>query len=132
MQQKGLDRIKIEDLEVFARHGVFREEKKLGQKFLVTAVLYTDTRRAGMTDELTASIHYGEVSAFIDEYLRSHTFATLWRDGPGGFPERMSGTSDPSPSGRTSGGDPSDRERGEKRADREMGPPHAGPGYYFL
>lgn len=74
MQQKGLDRIKIEDLEVFARHGVFREEKKLGQKFLVTAVLYTDTRRAGMTDELTASIHYGEVSAFIDEYLRSHTF----------------------------------------------------------
>lgn len=74
MQQKGLDRIKIEDLEVFARHGVFQEEKKLGQKFLVTAILYVDTRRAGMTDDLTASIHYGEVSAFIDEYLRNHTF----------------------------------------------------------
>lgn len=43
----GLDEIRIEDLEVFANHGVFPEENVLGQKFLVTAVLYTDTRKAG-------------------------------------------------------------------------------------
>ena len=60
-----LDEIRIEELEVFANHGVFPEENVLGQKFLVTAVLYTDTRRAGKTDELTASIHYGEVSGVI-------------------------------------------------------------------
>ena len=41
------DKIKIEDLEVFANHGVFPEENVLGQKFLVSAVLYTDTRRGG-------------------------------------------------------------------------------------
>lgn len=52
-----LDKIKIEDLEVFANHGVFPEENALGQKFLVSAVMYTDTRKAGLTDELTASIH---------------------------------------------------------------------------
>ena len=63
------DKIKIEDLEVFANHGVFPEENVLGQKFVVSAVMYTDTRRAGLTDELTASIHYGEASAFITEYL---------------------------------------------------------------
>ena len=57
-----MDKIKIENLEVFAKHGVFPEENKLGQKFLVSAVLYTDTRKAGMTDDLAASIHYGEVS----------------------------------------------------------------------
>lgn len=39
--------------------------------------MYTDTRRAGLTDELTASIHYGEASAFITEYLKSHTFKLL-------------------------------------------------------
>ena len=42
------DKIKIEDLEVFANHGVFPEENVLGQKFVVSAVMYTDTRRAGL------------------------------------------------------------------------------------
>ena len=74
-----LDEIRIEDLEVFANHGVFPEENVLGQKFLVSAVLYTDTRRAGRTDDLTASIHYGEVCAFIDRYLREHTVKLLER-----------------------------------------------------
>lgn len=73
------DKIKIEDLEVFANHGVFHEENILGQKFLVSAVLYTNTRGAGLTDDLAASIHYGEVSTFIDHYLREHTFKLLER-----------------------------------------------------
>ena len=73
------DKIKIKDLEVFANHGVFPEENVLGQKFLVSAVLYTDTRKAGLEDDLSASIHYGEVSAFITEYLKSHTFKLLER-----------------------------------------------------
>ena len=51
--KKDYDEIRIEDLEVFANHGVFPEENVLGQKFLVSAVLYTDTRRAGLTDDLT-------------------------------------------------------------------------------
>lgn len=73
------DKIKIQNLEVFANHGVFPEENVLGQKFVVSAELYTDTRKAGQTDELTASIHYGEVSAFIDRYLKEHTFQLLER-----------------------------------------------------
>ena len=75
--EKTYDKITIEDLEVFANHGVFPEENVLGQKFLISATLYTDTRRAGLTDDLTASIHYGEISAFIDRYLKEHTFKLL-------------------------------------------------------
>lgn len=52
-----MDRIRIQELEVFANHGVFPEENALGQKFVLSAVLYTDTRKAGMTDDLSASIH---------------------------------------------------------------------------
>ena len=33
--QKKFDEIRIEDLEVFANHGVFPEENTLGQKFVV-------------------------------------------------------------------------------------------------
>ena len=74
-----LDQIKIEGLEIFANHGIFPEENVLGQKFIVSATLYTDTRKAGKTDELTASIHYGEVSAFITEFVKSHTYKFLER-----------------------------------------------------
>ncbi len=68
--KKEMDKIKIQNLEIFANHGVFLEETKLGQKFLVSAVLYTDTKAAGMTDDLTKSIHYGEVSHFITDFMK--------------------------------------------------------------
>lgn len=72
-----MDRISIKNLEVFANHGVFPEENRLGQKFVLSAVLYTDTRKAGMTDELAASIHYGEVSLMMKEFVEQHTFKLL-------------------------------------------------------
>lgn len=74
-----MDKIKIKNLEVFAHHGVFPEENVLGQKFIVTAALYTDTRNAGMTDELSASIHYGEICRQIEDFLTTHTFKLLER-----------------------------------------------------
>lgn len=72
-----MDKIKIENLEIFAKHGVFPEENVLGQKFVISVTLYTDTRKAGLTDELAKSIHYGEVSHLIKEYMEEHTFQLL-------------------------------------------------------
>lgn len=74
---RSLDKIGIEGLEVFANHGVFPEENKLGQKFVVSVTLYTDTRRAGETDDLAASIHYGEAAHVVDEFMRTHTFKLI-------------------------------------------------------
>ena len=56
MTDRELDCIKIKNLEVFAKHGVFPEENKLGQKFLINASVYTATRQAGLKDDLTNSI----------------------------------------------------------------------------
>lgn len=72
-----MDKIKIENLEVFANHGVFPEETKLGQKFLVSAVLYTDIREAGLKDDLTKSIHYGEVSTYITDFMKNNTYQLI-------------------------------------------------------
>lgn len=72
-----MDKIHIKNLEVFANHGVFPEENVLGQKFLLSAVLYADLRKAGMTDDLAASIHYGEVSVMMKEFAETHTFKLL-------------------------------------------------------
>ena len=72
-----MDKIEIRNLEIFANHGVFPEENVLGQKFVISATLYIDTRKAGLTDELTASIHYGEVSHMITKFTKEHTFKLL-------------------------------------------------------
>lgn len=72
-----MDKIEIKNLEIFANHGVFPEENILGQKFVISATLYTDTRKAGLTDELTASIHYGEASHMITKFTKEHTYKLL-------------------------------------------------------
>ncbi len=72
-----MDKIKIKDLEIYANHGVYSEENTLGQKFLVSVVLYTDTRKAGKSDELGDSVNYGEVSHMIYDYMKSHTVCLL-------------------------------------------------------
>ena len=74
-----MDKIEIKNLEIFANHGVFPEENILGQKFVISATLYTDTRKAGLTDELTASIHYGEVSHMITKFTKEHTYGGTCR-----------------------------------------------------
>lgn len=73
MRQEQYDEIRIENLEFFANHGVFPEETRLGQKFLVSLTMYTDTRKAGRTDALEYSTHYGEVSQFITDFMKEHT-----------------------------------------------------------
>ena len=72
-----MDKIYIKDLVVFAKHGVYQEENRLGQKFVISAILYTDTRKAGKTDCLEASINYGTVSHMISQYATEHTFQLL-------------------------------------------------------
>lgn len=72
-----MDEIRIKGLEVFAHHGVFPEENRLGQKFVISAELETDLRRAGRTDDLDYSINYGGVCSEIQEFLTQHTFKLL-------------------------------------------------------
>ena len=64
-----MDKIRIENLELFGYHGVFEEEAVLGQKFIVSAVLYLDTRKAGKTDELKESLDYSDVCQKIKEIV---------------------------------------------------------------
>ncbi len=72
-----MDEIKIRNLEIFANHGVFPEENKLGQKFVISCTLYLDTRKAGKGDSLEDSVHYGLVAQLIKKEMENHTFALL-------------------------------------------------------
>lgn len=77
MKSREFDEIRIEGLEVFAHHGVYPEETKNGQTFFVNATLYTDTKMAGMKDDLTLSTNYGTVCNEIHDFLTEHTYQLL-------------------------------------------------------
>ncbi len=72
-----MDCIKICNLETFGKHGVFEEENKLGQKFLVSVDLYLSTREAGNDDALINSVHYGEVCHFINDFMKERTYQLI-------------------------------------------------------
>lgn len=72
-----MDCIRIENLEVFCNHGVFPEETKLGQKFLVSCNLYLDIRKAGMTDSLEESVNYGTISHLIKKQMEEDTYLLI-------------------------------------------------------
>ena len=72
-----MDQIVIKDLIVFAKHGVFPEENEMGQKFVVSATLYTNTRYAGKTDHLDRSIDYGKACQLIYKCVKDNTFKLI-------------------------------------------------------
>lgn len=71
------DEIRIRGLRVFAHHGVFEEETRLGQMFVLNATLYTSTRQGGLADALEQTISYADVCVFLTEYLQKNTWKLL-------------------------------------------------------
>ena len=71
------DHILIKDLECFAYHGVLEAEQQLGQKFLVSLDLQMDTRKAGQTDALDASINYASVCQDVISFMKEQRFALI-------------------------------------------------------
>lgn len=58
----SLDRITLQGLRVFARHGVREHERRNGQEFIIDAVLWLDTRAAAAGDDLSLTVDYGAVA----------------------------------------------------------------------
>jgi dihydroneopterin aldolase len=57
--------IQLNNLEFFAFHGCFKEERIIGNRFLVDVVLETDTNEAEETDDLTKTINYQEIYKIV-------------------------------------------------------------------
>jgi dihydroneopterin aldolase len=64
-----MDRILLNNLQFYGYHGLLPEENKLGQRFHVDVELYADLEKAGRTDDMNDSIHYGETYDIIEEVV---------------------------------------------------------------
>lgn len=72
-----MDCIKICGLEVFARHGVLKEEQALGQKFILSAAMYLSTADAGRKDDLEQTVNYANVAQFMTSFVQENTFMLI-------------------------------------------------------
>lgn len=59
------DRVLLTGLLFFARHGVLAAERSLGQRFAVDVALSLDTRVAGGTDDLDATVDYAKAYGVV-------------------------------------------------------------------
>ena len=58
------DRIQLTGLTVRGNHGVFDFEKQNGQDFVIDIVVWLDLSAAALSDNVTDTLHYGELAEF--------------------------------------------------------------------
>ena len=64
------DRITLTGLVAHGHHGVFEHERRDGQDFTVDVVLELDLRGAAATDDLSRTVHYGELARALADDVR--------------------------------------------------------------
>lgn len=72
-----MDKIYVNQMEFYGYHGVFPEETKLGQRFIVDVIVETDLSKAGHSDQLEDSINYGEIFEVVKEIVEGKPFKLL-------------------------------------------------------
>lgn len=64
-------RIKLTGLRVFAHHGVFDYERQYGQDFYIDAWVWVDNSTVGLSDDVSKTVHYGELAKALVENVKS-------------------------------------------------------------
>lgn len=64
-----IDEITLTGVRAYGYHGVFADERRDGQEFVVDATLYLGTGRAAASDDVADTVHYGEVAQRIVELV---------------------------------------------------------------
>lgn len=72
-----MDKIILKGLAFYGYHGLFQEERVLGQRFLVDLELFVSLKQAGQSDKMEDSVHYGEVFDLVKEVVEGDPYNLL-------------------------------------------------------
>lgn len=73
------DRIRLQGIEVNAHHGVYPEERRQGQRFLVDLELEADLRDAAASDQLADTIDYADLAQRVHQRVAGETWNLIER-----------------------------------------------------
>ncbi|MDM8101490.1 MULTISPECIES: dihydroneopterin aldolase [Oceanobacillus] len=69
-----MDKIILKRMQFYGYHGLLPEENTLGQRFYVDADLYLSLKKAGQSDAMEDSVHYGEAYEKIKHVVEGERF----------------------------------------------------------
>ena len=71
--------IELEDMEFYAYHGCFKEERIVGNKFLVNITIETNTEIASKTDNINDALNYQTAYKIVKEQMeiKSHLLENI-------------------------------------------------------
>ncbi|HIE12682.1 MAG TPA: dihydroneopterin aldolase [Desulfotomaculum sp.] len=72
-----MDKIFIEGMVFFGRHGVLPVEREAGQRFLADVTLYLDLSPAGCGDDLSKTVDYLDVYGTVEEVVCGRSFRLI-------------------------------------------------------
>ncbi|MFD1068178.1 dihydroneopterin aldolase [Oceanobacillus locisalsi] len=72
-----MDKIILKQMQFYGYHGLLPEENTLGQRFNVDATLYLSLKKAGKSDAMEDSIHYGEAYENIKHVVENRCFQLI-------------------------------------------------------
>ena len=73
------DVVTLRGVEVFAHHGVFDEERAVGQTFVIDVVASIDLESAAGSDDLHDTLDYGQLVSAIHERVSSEQWNLIER-----------------------------------------------------
>lgn len=72
-----MDKMVLRRMEYYGYHGVFEEERKLGQRFYVDLELELDLREAGQADDLSKTVNYAEIHDLLRSIVEGKSFKLI-------------------------------------------------------
>ncbi len=73
----AMDKMILRGMRFFGYHGVFPEENKLGQQFIIDLALQLDLSEAAANDDLTSTVNYAEIHAFVKKIVEGPPFKLI-------------------------------------------------------
>ena len=61
--------IGLEGMEFYAYHGVYEEERKIGGKYIVDVLVYTNAVDAELHDDLNGTVNYEQIYKAVDQNM---------------------------------------------------------------
>ena len=62
--------IGLEGMEFYAYHGVYEEERKIGGKYIVDVLVYTNAKEAELHDDLNGTVNYEQIYKVVEQNMQ--------------------------------------------------------------
>ena len=72
-----MDKLELKGMRFFGYHGVYPEENRLGQQYIVDLIVQLDLGKAGRSDDLNETINYPDIYHTVQSIVQGPPFKLI-------------------------------------------------------